>query len=79
MPNITLSVSETIHADMKQFPEIRWSEVCRKAIVERVEFLKKIESITQKSKLTQADVDEFSKKINASATKQFLNEYHNRH
>ena len=41
MPNITLSVPPEIYRKMKEHPEIKWSEVARKAIVE---YLAKIEA-----------------------------------
>ena len=72
MGNITLSVPEDVHKDMKQFSEVKWSEVARKAIIEKLEVLKLAESLAKKSKLTEADVREFSKKIKSEATKRFL-------
>ena len=64
MPNLTLSVSEDLHEKMKKHPEIRWSEVVRKSISEKIEDLEILDKIARKSKLTQADVDEISHKIN---------------
>ncbi len=72
MTNVTLAVSQEIHKDMKHFSEIRWSEVARKAIEEKIELLKLTEKIAKKSKLTKEDVEEFSKKINKNATKRFV-------
>ena len=43
MPNITLSIPKEIYERMKQYPEIKWSEVVRRAIIE---YLKKLESPT---------------------------------
>ena len=72
MSNITLAIPEQIHKEMKHFSEVRWSEVARKAIVERLETLHLAEHLAKKSKLTKKDVEEFSSKIKASATKRFL-------
>ncbi|MBS3171598.1 hypothetical protein J4449_03235 [Candidatus Woesearchaeota archaeon] len=77
MGNITLSLPEEVQKDMKKFSEIKWSEVARKAIIDRLETLKMAERIAHKSKLTQKDVEEFSKKIKSLATKRFLNENNN--
>jgi hypothetical protein len=63
---------DDVSKDMKQFSEIKWSEVARKAIIEKIETLKMAQRLADKSKLTQKDIEEFSKKINASATKRFL-------
>ena len=40
MPNITLSVPPELYRKMKEHPEIKWSEVARRAIAE---YLAKIE------------------------------------
>lgn len=72
MANITLSIPENLHKDMKQFSEVRWSEVARKAITEKIETLKMADKLASKSRLTQADVEEFSRKIKSSAAKRFM-------
>ena len=72
MSNITLSVPTDVHEDMRHFSEVRWSEVARKAIINKIETLKLAERLAKKSKLTKKDIDEFSKKIKSSATKRFL-------
>jgi hypothetical protein len=72
MANITLSIPESVHRDMKNFSEVRWSEVARKAITERIETLKIADKLANKSKLTQEDVEEFSRKIKSSASKRFM-------
>jgi len=78
MVNITLSVPEQTHQKMKNFSEIRWSEVVRKAIEQRINDLETMERIASKSKLTKKDVEEISKKIKTSAALKF-NEHCNRH
>ena len=72
MGNITLSLPESVHKEMKHFSEVRWSEVARKAIVEKLEALQLAENLSKKSKLTLKDVEEFSRKIKSEATKRFL-------
>lgn len=72
MGNITLSVPESVHKEMKHFSEIKWSDVARRAIIERVETLKMAEKLANKSKLTEEDIKIFSKKIKSLATKRFL-------
>ena len=71
--NITLSVPDKIHKQMKHFSEVRWSEVARKAIIEKIELLQLAERLASKSKLTEKDVKEFSKKIKSNASERFLN------
>ena len=47
MGNITLSVSDDLHKKMKEFSEVKWSEVARKAIQERIKTLEMAESIAR--------------------------------
>jgi hypothetical protein len=72
MANITLSIPNEIHKQMKHFSEVKWSEIARKAIIEKIELLRFAEKLASKSKLTEEDVTAFNKKIKASATKRFL-------
>ena len=46
MANITLSVSNETQKKMKQFSEIRWSEVARQAINKKIEYLERAEQNT---------------------------------
>lgn len=74
MPNMTLSIPEDLYMRMKKITEIRWSEVARRAIEERVKDLENMDKMALKSKLTKKDVEEISKKIKRAASKRF-NEY----
>ncbi len=65
MTNITLAIPEDLHERMKHHSEIRWSEVVRKSIFQKVELLDAMNTIASKSKLTKKDVDDISKKIKA--------------
>ena len=76
MGNMTLSIPDEVQKRMKQFSEVKWSEVARKAIQERLETLQLAEKLAKKSKLSAKDVEEFSRKITASATKRFLDARH---
>ena len=78
MANMTLAIPDDLRREMKQHPDIRWSEVARKAILEKLENLRIIEEIVNKSKLTKKDVDEFDKKIKSLAAKRFLKEHRGR-
>ena len=72
MANMTLSMPDDVSREMKEFSEVRWSEVARRAIIEKLETLKLAETLASKSQLTQKDVEEFSKKIKSGAAKRFL-------
>ena len=72
MGNITLSIPEDVHKNMRHFSEVKWSEVARKAIIDKLEALSLAERLAKKSRLTQRDVEEFSKKLKSRATSRFL-------
>lgn len=74
MVNITLSIPEELHKKMKSFSEIRWSEIVRKALEQKINDLEVMEKIASKSNFTKKDVEEISKKIKRAATIRF-NEY----
>ena len=78
MTNMTLSIPEDLMKRMRKFKEIKWSEVARASIEKRINDLEIVEQIASKSKLTEKDVEELSKKIKSSAAKKF-NEYLTRH
>jgi len=71
MVNMTLSIPNELHEKMKKLSEIRWSEIARRAIEQRIEDLETINRLASKSKLTKKDVEEISKKIKRSASKKF--------
>ncbi len=75
MGNITLSIPDEIQKEMKEFSEVKWSEIARRAIIERLSLLKRAEEIAKKSKLTEKDAKELAKKINSLSSKRFINEY----
>ncbi len=78
MANITLAIPDELHAKMKRMKDIRWSEIARRAIEQRIDDLEVMNRIASKSKLTEKDVEEISKKIKRSAAIKF-DEYCNRH
>lgn len=69
MPNLTLAIPEELHRKMKEHSEIRWSEVVRKAIAEKIESLELMNRLTMKSNLTEKDVEEISKKIDSAVAR----------
>jgi len=60
MPNITLSIPQKIYKKIKQHPEVKWSEVARKAILE---YLKKLENITTTDELLEELGEDFTKEL----------------
>ena len=72
MANMTLSIPDNIHKEMKHFPEVKWSQVARKAIIEKIQSLQLAEKLGKKSKLTKKDIEDFNKKIKSSAARRFM-------
>ena len=64
VPNLTLSISAELYEAMKKHPEIRWSEVARKAIATRLGDLETLDAILSKSILTEKDVRELAERVN---------------
>lgn len=69
MPNITLAIPEDLHTRMREHSEIRWSEVVRKSISQKIEDLDVMDKLTAKSKLTQKDVDTIASKIDGAVAR----------
>lgn len=63
MPNVTLAIPEELHEKMKQHSEIRWSNVVRTIISEKISDLEIVDKIAKKSKLSGKDIEELSHKI----------------
>jgi predicted CopG family antitoxin len=71
MPNITLSIPDELHKKMKQMSDIRWSEIARRAIEQRMNDLETLNRLASKSKITDKDIEEISKKIKRSTALRF--------
>ena len=78
-PNSSTEVNELIRKlrgsilvvgpSLAKFNEIKWSEIARRAIEERINDLEVMNRIASKSKLTKKDVDEISRKIKRGIAK----------
>lgn len=68
---MTLSIPDDLIKKMRAFNEIKWSEIARKAIEKRVEDLEIMNELAFKSKLSENDVREISKRIKASAARKY--------
>lgn len=74
MTTITLAVTEELKKEMDKSKFINWSEVAREAIKVKIEQLKILNEIAAKSKLTEKDAKEISKKIKKSMLQRYQNE-----
>ena len=71
MVNMTLALPEELHNKMKNFNDIKWSEVARKAIEERINDLELMNKIASKSKLTEKDALELGRLIKKGSYENF--------
>jgi hypothetical protein len=69
MPNITLAIPEELHTRMREHSEIRWSEVVRKSISQKIEDLDVMDKLTSKSRLTERDIDAIASKIDGAVAR----------
>ena len=70
--NMTFSLPDDIHKRMRNYPEIKWSALARKAIIRYLERLEMMDELLKDSKLTEEDViemDAFIKKAMATRIK----------
>jgi hypothetical protein len=65
VPNITLVVPPELHRKMKAHPEVKWSEVVRRILAERIRDLERMDALTRRSTLTLGDVEELDRLIKA--------------
>ena len=63
MATITLSIPDETRKEMKKHSEIKWGEIARKAIIKRIEDLKTLDLLLEKSTLKKDDVEEIAKVI----------------
>ncbi|MFA6420538.1 MAG: hypothetical protein WCW13_07075 [archaeon] len=75
MANMTLAIPDELKKEMDELKFFNWSEIARTAIKEKIIEFQLFQSIAKKSKLTQKDADELSKKINRAVSMQLLKEF----
>jgi predicted translin family RNA/ssDNA-binding protein len=63
---VTLAVPDDLRRKMRNHPEIKWSEVARKAMWEYVNKLDMMDELTKSSKLTEDDALDIGREIKAS-------------
>jgi len=63
MTNMTLAVPEDLHAIMKKYDTIKWSEIARKALWNQARKLELMDKLLAKSELTEEDAERIGHKI----------------
>jgi hypothetical protein len=63
MPNMTLSLPEDLHREMRKHKDIRWSEVARRALSRELHRLHIYDRLLKDSQLTEKDAVELGRAI----------------
>lgn len=71
MGTISVSVDDELKQKIGQLEEINWSAVARKAFEEKIREVEILRGIAGKSKLTETDAKELSRKINKNMARKF--------
>lgn len=69
MVNMTLSIPEELHKEIKIHSDVKWSEVARQAFELKIKELHWMDKLVEKSELTENDVNEIGHKIKAGIRK----------
>jgi len=69
--NVTFAVPEELHEVMRRHPEIKWSEIARKAMWEYARKLELMERVASESRLSEKDVLELDKKVKAGIGRRY--------
>jgi len=69
--NVTFAVPEELHEIMRRHPEIKWSEIARKAMWEYAQKLELMKKIVSDSRLSEKDVLELDKKVKAEMSEKY--------
>ena len=69
MTNMTLAVSPELTELMKKHKDIKWSEVARRALIEKAKELELMDKILATSKLSEKDALEIGKKLKENIAK----------
>jgi len=69
MTNMTLAIPDELHRLMRKHKEVRWSEVAREALWDKVRKLELMDEILSKSKLTEKDSIKIGRMINKGISK----------
>lgn len=71
MATLSVSVSDELKQKIIELDEINWSAVARKAFEEKVMQVEILKRIANKSKLTEKEAREISRKINKGMAAKF--------
>ena len=73
MGTITISLPKELEKTMKE-SNLDWSEVAKRALIERAEKLRKLKAFSSKIKLSEKDAKELADKIDKAVADRFFKE-----
>jgi hypothetical protein len=68
MPNMTLSLPEELHREMRKHKDVRWSEVARRALNRELQRMQIYDRLLRDSQLTEKDAVELGRAIRRRGT-----------
>ncbi len=69
--NMTLSVPDGLRERMGRFPQLKWSEVARKAFEREVSVMEAVENALSGSSLAEEDAERIGHKVKGEIRKRF--------
>jgi hypothetical protein len=63
MPNMTFSLPDELHREIRRHKDIRWAEIARRALAREVNRLHIYDRLLAKSQLTEEDAVELGRSI----------------
>ena len=69
MPNMTFSVPDELHREMRAHPEIKWAEVARSAFKIQLRRLDIYDRLLSTSRLTEKDAIQLGREIRRAASR----------
>lgn len=71
MGTLSVSVPDELREKMDRLDEVNWSAIARKAFEEKLKEIEILKMVSKKSKLTEKDAKEISRRINESMAEKF--------
>jgi hypothetical protein len=69
MPNMTFSVPDELHREMRAHPEIKWAEVARSAFKTQLRRLDVYDRLLSSSRLTERDAVQLGREVRRAASR----------
>lgn len=66
--NLTVTIEDSLWEDMKKHADVRWSAVMKAAAKEKLKALHILEQLTNKTKLSEKEIEAFAIKLGKRIT-----------